>query len=272
MQIHDKVAVVTGASSGIGLAIATQLAEKGARAIGVVDISAHCQATAAAINRQVGGEVAQPFCGDVRAAEFRAEVFAQMEKIGGEVVRICVPAAGILRDALAVKMNHDRGQAELYAESLFREVLAVNLLHPVYWAMQMMARIIEQRAAQNLKKWQPSEPIQGCSVLLGSVSSRGNRGQISYACAKAALNAAAKTLHIEGMYHGMQSKVVHPGVVNTPMSAQLPAGHFETHMKSLVALGRMIEPQEIAAAVCLLIENPAISGPLWADAGMQPMA
>ena len=109
-------------------------------------------------------------------------------------------------------------------------------------------------------------------MLIGSVSSRGNRGQISYACAKSGLNAAAKTLNAEGMFYGVQSKIVHPGMVNTAMLEQLPDGHFDAHFKPQIPLGRLIEPAEIAEAVAVLIENPAISGPLWADAGLAPMA
>ena len=271
MQIKDKTAVVTGATGGIGFAIARQLVRKGARAVAVVDLSEQCAQTAEALNREAGAEVAWPFCGDVCAPDFRARVFSEMEKTG-DLVRICVPAAGILRDGLAVKLDRDTGKAELYDDTVFRSVLEVNLLHPVYWAMQMMARIAEQRASAGLAKWQPNEEIQGSIILIGSVSSRGNRGQISYSCAKSGLNAAAKTLNVEGMFHGIQSKIIHPGIVNTPMAALLPEGHFENLMKPLIPLGRMIEGYEIADAVSLLIENPAISGPLWVDAGLTPMA
>ncbi len=271
MKIKGKIAVVTGANSGIGFAVARQLIQKGARAVGLVDCSESCAQTAESLNREIGAEVARAFCGDVCDAEFRSEVFAQMEN-DGDIARICVPAAGILRDAMAVKINRDTGKAELYDREIFREVLEVNLLHPVYWTMHMISRIAELRAAAGMKKWQPEESIQGSAVLIGSVSSRGNRGQLSYSCAKSALNGAAKTLNIEGMFYGVQSKIIHPGMVNTPMLEQLPADHFQNHIQPLIPLGRMIEPPEIANAVCLLIENPAISGQLWVDGGMTPMA
>ena len=271
MKIAEQVAVVTGAAGGIGRAIAAKLAQKGARAVAVVDRAPGCEQAAEQINAAVGATVARAFCGDVCAPDFRAEVFAQMEQ-SGDLVRICVPAAGILRDGLAVKVERDSGVAVLYDDALFRRVLEINLVHPVYWVMQMVARIAEQRAAAGLKQWQPSEAIQGSGVLIGSVSSRGNRGQISYSSAKAGLNAAAKTLHAEGMFHGIQCKVIHPGMVNTPMLERLPEGHFENHIKPAIPLGRLIEPEEIADAVCALIENPAVSGPLWADGGLAPMA
>lgn len=270
MQIQGKNAVVTGAAGGIGRAVAERLARGGAR-VAVVDRAAAVERAADAINRAAGRKVARAFCGDVCAADFRAEVFAAVAA-DGEPARICVPAAGILRDGLAVKVERDSGAAALYDAEVFRQVLEVNLVHPVYWALQMLAGVAEFRAAAGRKKWQADEGVQGVSVLIGSISSRGNRGQISYACAKSGLAAAAKTLNAEGMFHGVQSKIVHPGLVNTAMLEQLPDGHFDAHFKPQIPLGRMIEPAEIAAAVAVLIENPAISGPLWADAGLPPMA
>jgi len=272
MQIKDKIAVVTGAAGGIGFAVAARLAKSGARAIALVDRSEECAAAAGTINRDSGGrEIARGFCGDVCDAAFRAEVFSQMET-SDDCARICVPAAGILRDALSVKIDRDSGAAQLYDEAVFRRVLEVNLLHPLYWAMQMTARIAERRARAGMKKWQPREAVQGACVLIGSVSSRGNRGQIAYASSKSALSAAAKTLNIEGMAHGVQSKILHPGLVDTPMAAQLPDGHFERHILPQIPLGRMVAPGEVADAVAMLVESPAVSGPVWIDGGMTPMA
>ena len=141
-----------------------------------------------------------------------------------DLVRICVPAAGILKDALATKLNRETDQVELYSETTFRQVLDVNLMHPVYWSMMTLAGIVEDRNANGLKGWQADEGIKATIVLIGSVSNRGNRGQISYASAKAGLNGACNTLNTEGMFHGVQTRIVHPGMVNTPMIQQLPDG------------------------------------------------
>lgn len=269
MQTQDKTAVVTGAAAGIGFAVAKRLAAAGAR-VAMVDASEAVATRAAELQRGFGETAARYFVGDVCDSSFREEVFAAMEADGG--VQICVPAAGILRDALAVKMNRESGRAEVYDEKLFRQVLEVNLVHPVYWVLRMLAGIAEKRAAAGRKKWQADETIEGAAILIGSVSARGNRGQISYASAKAALQAAAKTLNAEGMFHGVQCKVVNPGMVDTAMMAQLPEGHFDAHYKSQIPLGRLLRPDEIAEAVHLLIANPAVSGPLWVDGGLPPMA
>ena len=270
MKIAQKSAVVTGATGGIGKAIAKALIEKQAGCVGIVDLSDKCQEVAEELNTLAGNEVAIPFSGDVTDPEFRSSVFASIKQ-RHDLVRICVPAAGILRDALATKLNRETDEVELYSEDTFRQVLDVNLMHPVYWSMMTLAGIIENRNSIGLKGWQPDEEIQGSIVLIGSVSNRGNRGQISYASAKSGLNGACNTLNTEGMFHGVQTRIVHPGMVNTPMIQQLPEGFFEEKVKPQIPLARVIEPSEIASVVIALIENPIISGQIWADGAMLPM-
>ena len=267
MKINNKVAVVTGAASGIGFAVSKKLIESGARAVAMVDLNDQVEQAAAKI---ADPNIAIPFQGDVSDSSFRESVFKQVAETG--LPQICVPAAGILRDAMAVKVNKETGQAELYAEQQFRQVLEINLMHPVYWSMQMMAAVAEFRATKGLGRWHSEEGIQGVATIVGSVSSRGNRGQISYASAKSGLNAAAKTLNVEGAYYGVQAKIIHPGFVETPMVEQLPDGMFEDHLRKLVLIDRMIKPAEIADAIVAMIENPIISGPIWADGGLPPMS
>ena len=81
----------------------------------------------------------------------------------------------------------------------------------------MIGRIAENRAACGLKRWQPSEGMQGAIVFIGSVSSQGNRGQISYASTKAGLEGAAATIMKEAVYYGVRCGLIHPGFTDTPM-------------------------------------------------------
>jgi 3-oxoacyl-[acyl-carrier protein] reductase len=111
------------------------------------------------------------------------------------VVNICVPAAGITRDALAVKIDKETGKPVIYPTKTFREVMEINLIAPVYWALEMVARIAEDRKRRGLGRWEPSEEKLGRTVVfIGSVSSQGNKGQISYATSKAGLDGATSTL------------------------------------------------------------------------------
>ena len=93
---------------------------------------------------------------------------------------LCVPAAGITRDDLAVRIDKNTGKARIYPVEQFKLVVDVNLIAPIYWSLEMIGRIAEDRAARGLKKWTPAERMQGSVVFIGSISSQGNRGQISY--------------------------------------------------------------------------------------------
>src|SRR5215469_4226266 len=172
MEIRGRVAVVTGAGSGIGQAAALQLANRGVKGIGLVDMSPAVHEVAAKINETSGKQIAQAFVGDTTKAEFRRSVYDQViSKLG--VPGICVPAAGITRDALAVRVDKTTGKAAIYAEELFRQVVDVNLVAPVYWAIEMIARIAEDRHRRGLGKWQAEEDLQGTCIFIGSVSSQG---------------------------------------------------------------------------------------------------
>jgi NAD(P)-dependent dehydrogenase (short-subunit alcohol dehydrogenase family) len=109
-------------------------------------------------------------------------------------------------------------------------------------------------------------------VFIGSVSSQGNKGQISYATTKAGLEGAASTLTKEAIYHGVRCCVIHPGFTDTPMVRALGEEYIAKNVLPFTQLRRLIRPEEIADAICFLISNTAVSGELWADAGWHPSA
>ena len=78
----------------------------------------------------------------------------------------------------------------MYPRESFERVVNINLIAPVYWAMEMISRIAEDRALRGMKKWHPEEHVQGTVIFIGSVSSQGVKGQISYASTKAGLEGA----------------------------------------------------------------------------------
>jgi NAD(P)-dependent dehydrogenase (short-subunit alcohol dehydrogenase family) len=271
MRIEGKVAVVTGAASGIAEATARDLAKRGVRALALVDRSDRVLEVARVINAAVGRPVAEAFAGDATDAAFRSQVFDRISARNG-VVNICVPAAGITRDALAVKIDKETGRAVPYPIEDFRLVLEVNLVAPVYWAMEMVARIAAERRQRGLGRWDPGEKLWGTVVFIGSVSSQGNKGQISYAASKAGLEGAAATLTKEAIFHGVKCAVIHPGFTDTPMVRALGEEFIAKNVLPYTQLRRLIRPDEIADAICFLISNSAISGELWADAGWHPSA
>jgi NAD(P)-dependent dehydrogenase (short-subunit alcohol dehydrogenase family) len=270
-NIQNKVAVVTGAASGIGEAVSRELAIRGAKAVLLVDRSEAAGDLAKTINQAMGRPVAEAKIGDTTDEAFRKRVFNDAaEKYG--LVTICVPAAGITRDALCVRMNKETGRAELYPTETFRQVTEVNLIAPIYWGIEMVARIAEDRNQRGLKRWEPEELIQGTVVFLGSVSSQGNKGQIAYAVAKAGLEGAAATLTKEAIFHGVRCGIIHPGFTDTPMARALGADFLNKYVLPYTQLRRLIHVDEIADAICFMINNSAVSGELWADAGWHPPA
>lgn len=269
MQIENRVAVVTGAAGGIGEAVAKELCRRGVSAIALVDLSERVHEVADEIRRAGGGAVGAPFVGDVADEAFRQSVFQAMRKDHG-VPSICVPAAGITRDALSVKVDRQTGAAQIYPIAHFRVIAEINLIAPVYWALETIAAVAEDRRARGLGAWTCKEDVQGAVVLIGSVSSQGNKGQLSYAAAKAGLVGAASTLSQEAMFHGVRCVVVHPGFTDTPMVGALGEQHIADHVLPRTQLKRLIRPAEIADAIGFAIGNSAITGELWVDAGWRP--
>lgn len=271
MQIKEKVALVTGAASGIGEAVVRELPRRGIRAVILVDRSDRVFELARSVNDMAGREVAEAKVGDATDETFRARVYDEIVARHGPV-NICVPAAGIARDNLSVKVNKDTGKAEIYSLQSFRDVTEVNLIAPAFWALEMLARAAEDRFRRGLGRWSPDEDIQGTIIFIGSVSSQGNKGQIAYAASKAGLEGVASTLMKEAIYHGVRCAVIHPGYTDTPMVRALGEEFINKNILPYTQLRRLIQPEEIADAICFMITNTAVSGELWADAGWHPSA
>jgi NAD(P)-dependent dehydrogenase (short-subunit alcohol dehydrogenase family) len=260
------VAVITGGGSGIGRAVAAAMAPRGVAAVAIVDVNEAIEDVAERLNAEAGRQFAVPFKGDTTDEAFRASVFDEISRRHGQV-SLCVPAAGITRDDLAVRVDKLTGKARIYPQELFKLVVNVNLIAPVYWALEMIGRIAEDRAARGRRRWAPDEGMQGSVVFIGSISSQGNRGQISYASTKAGLEGAAATIMKEAMFYGVRCSVIHPGFTDTPMVQAMGADYVAKNILPYTQLGRLIAPGEIADAICFMLANSAVSGELWVDAG-----
>jgi NAD(P)-dependent dehydrogenase (short-subunit alcohol dehydrogenase family) len=266
MEFANRVAVVTGGGSGIGRAVAAAMARRGVAAVALVDMSDTLPEVAAQLNAEAGREFAFAFQGNTTDEAFRVKVFDAMAAQHGPV-SLCVPAAGITRDDLAIRVDKLTGKARIYPTELFKLVVDVNLIAPVYWALEMIGRIAEDRAAKGKKKWVADEGVQGSVVFIGSISSQGNRGQISYASTKAGLEGAAATIMKEAIFHGVRCGVIHPGFTDTPMVRAMGDDYINRNILPYTQLGRLIRPEEIADAICFMLANSAASGQLWVDAG-----
>jgi 3-oxoacyl-[acyl-carrier protein] reductase len=270
MDIKNGVAVVTGAASGIGCALSLDLARRGAKMIALVDLSERVEETAKAV-RDASKTAVQTFVGDTTDPVFRKATYdAIWDKYGP--ANICVPAAGITRDSIAVRMNRESGEPEIYPLDTFRLVIEVDFIAPIYWALEMLARIAKDRFQKGKKRWLAGENIQGVVVFIGSISSAGIKGQLAYSASKAGLEGAAATLTKEANFHGVRCGVIHPGFTDTPMVRALGQEYIDKYILPETQLGRLIKPEEIADAICFMISNSAVTGQLWADAGWHPNA
>src|ERR1700758_983793 len=137
MNIKGKVAVVTGAAGGIGRAVAIELAKRQVGTLALVDKTEAVHDLSTEINQLVGGQVAAGYTGDVTEETFRSWVYEDLHEKHG-IVNICVPAAGITRDSLGVKVDKQQGSVVIYPTKTFRLVTEVNLIAPIYWALEMV--------------------------------------------------------------------------------------------------------------------------------------
>lgn len=113
MKIKGNCAIVTGAGNGIGQAVAVELAERGIDAVGLVDHNENVLKLARMINDRMDDQVAEALIGDTTDEHFRRRAFDLMCSKHG-VPRICVPAAAVARDQLAVKVDKVTGKAVIY--------------------------------------------------------------------------------------------------------------------------------------------------------------
>ena len=221
--LENEIALVTGASRGIGAAIADELAARGATVIG----TATSESGAAAIGERlkaVGGH------GRVlnvnEAGSIEALIEAIQKEFGG--LSILVNNAGITRDNLLMRMKDEDWQA----------ILDTNLTSVYRSSKAVMRAMMKARRGR----------IINIASVIGVT---GNAGQANYAAAKAGIIAFSKSLAKEIGSRGITVNVVAPGFIATDMTADLPED-AKAAMAEQIALGRLGEPADIARAVAFL--------------------
>ncbi|OFW36763.1 MAG: 3-oxoacyl-[acyl-carrier-protein] reductase [Acidobacteria bacterium RIFCSPLOWO2_12_FULL_67_14b] len=228
-QFDGKIAIVTGASRGIGRAIAERLASHGATVVCVAR-GANADDTARAIT--AGGGKATAYAADVTdTAMVEALVKETVERHGR--LDILVSNAGITRDQLMLRMKR----------SDWDEVLATNLTAAFTLCQAGLRPMIRQRAGR----------IVAISSVVGQM---GNAGQANYAASKAGLIGFCKALAREVASRQVTVNVVAPGLVDTDMTRAI-TNSAKTDWAAQIPLGRLGSPADIAAAVGFLASDEA---------------
>ena len=230
MRLNDKVAIVTGAAQGIGLATAIRFATEGARVV-VADLSAARVEAAVASLRAAGGRA----LGCLVDVTDRVTIDAMVAEVRAEWGRIdvLINHAGITKDARLAKMS----------AAQFDSVIAVNL-KGVFECTQAVA---ESMVAQG------SGSIVNASSVVGLY---GNFGQTNYAATKAGVIGLTKTWARELGPKGVRVNAVCPGFVKTAILETIPDEVMQK-MVAKVPLGRLGTPEEIAAVYTFLASDDA---------------
>jgi len=229
-SLKDKVAVVTGASQGIGRETAMALAGAGAKVV----VAARNEEKLAALVSEIaapGGEAFAVKMDVADAEQVKAGFKRVIEKFGR--VDILVNNAAVTRDGLAMRMKKDDWDA----------VLQTNLTG---------AHLCIQQALPTMMKARAGRIINISSI----VAQMGNAGQANYVAAKAGLIGLTKAIAIEIASRGITVNAVAPGFIETPMTDVLP-DRVKEELKVRIPLGRMGSARDVAAAIVFLASDEA---------------
>ena len=229
-SLKDKVAIITGASQGIGRDTALALAQAGAKVV----VAARNEERLAALVTEIAAAGGEAFALklDVADSEQVKAGFKQVvEKFGR--IDILVNNAAVTRDGLAMRMKKDDWDA----------VLQTNLTG---------AHLCIQQALPTMMKARAGRIINISSVVAQS----GNAGQANYVAAKAGLIGLTKAIAIEIASRHITVNAVAPGFIETPMTDGLP-DKVKEELKVRIPLGRMGSPRDVASAIVFLASDEA---------------
>lgn len=229
VEMHGQVALVTGASRGIGAAIAHELAARGMKVVGTATTDEGAQKITEGLAQYADCRGAKLDVNDAKSAEALVDAIAK--ESGG--LHVLVNNAGITRDNLSMRMKDEEWDA----------VLDTNLKAVFRMSRAVMRTMMKQRYGRIVS-------------ITSVVGASGNPGQANYAAAKAGVAGMTRALARELGSRGITVNCVAPGFIETDMTAALP----EEQQKALlgqIPLGHLGKPADIAHAVAWLASPQA---------------
>jgi 3-oxoacyl-[acyl-carrier protein] reductase len=225
MILDKHIAVVTGASRGIGRSIALELARQGATVIGTATSESGAEAITEAL-KEVGGQGRGAVLNVTDAAASEAFIDGVVKEFGG--LNVLVNNAGITKDQLAMRMKDDE----------FDAVIDTNLRAVFRLSRAVLRPMMKARGGRIIN-------------ITSVVASSGNPGQANYAAAKAGVAGMTRALAREIGSRGITVNCIAPGFIDTDMTKVLPEAQ-RTALTAQIPLGRLGSPEDIAHAVAFL--------------------
>ena len=252
MDLRGKTVVITGAGGGIGRALATDFASRGAD-LALLDLN---RALVEETAHECGGKGVSARCYVVNTSA-EAEVIEAFERILTDFGRLdgLVNNAGIVKDAMLIRTKDGELVGKMTLEQ-WQSVIDVNLTGVFLCGREAAERMVRLKRG-------------GVIVNISSISRSGNAGQTNYSAAKAGVVAMSVTWARELARHQIRVGAIAPGFIRTPMVGSMKPEAL-AKVTATVPLGRLGEPAEIVQAVRFVFENEFVTGRcLEVDGGLR---
>ncbi|NOZ01454.1 MAG: SDR family oxidoreductase [Deltaproteobacteria bacterium] len=243
MEIKDKVAVVTGGASGIGLSICKLFASKGAKVV-VADIQGVDEAVEGL--KAAGGTAAGKVCNVAKEDDVVALMQFAVDTFGG--LDVAVANAGILRDGLLLKVDRETKKvAATLTLDKWQQVIDVNLTGVFLTGREAAKQMVNLGTG-------------GVMILMSSISREGNFGQTNYSAAKAGVASMAVAWSKELARFKIRVNSIAPGFIGTPMVLKDMKPEALEKFKKIIPIGRLGEPEEIAQTAAYIVDCDLVTG------------